>query len=127
MKLEGQHNMSNEEEHLLPSDIILIHKKIATIEARLSRGDESLTALPKLVEEIKKLSRDVTSLKNGVAETKDIVAAWGNIKGFGHAMKFISSVLKTIALMCTAAGVIWAMFHHHQEVAQELAKTIKGE
>jgi len=100
--------------------------QVRDLERRINIGDHSLRILPQLLSEVKKLSREINDIKGSMVETKEIVTAWGNIKGFGRTMRTVSAILKTTAIITTATSAIYLMFTHHGKVTAEVAEKIIG-
>lgn len=110
----------------MASEELSMQEKIAAIEDRLANGDEILVLIPQLLAEVQKLAGDLRGMKTIMDETNDIVVAWGNIKGFGRTMQFISTVLKTAALITTATGTLYYVITHHGQVTTEIVEKINA-
>lgn len=102
----------------------VVHEKISIIEERLDRRDASLASLPLLLEEIKSLSTDFENIKKDIVEMKEVVVAWGNIKGFGKTMKFVSTVLKTCAAIALASAALYSVFIAHEHITKDMITKI---
>ncbi len=91
------------------------------VQERLHRGDQILAAIPHLVDSINALNTRIENMEKKLDDTKGIVEAWGNIRGFGRTMSFVSDFLKVAAPIVMFIGFIYLLFSNPQ-LAIEKAK-----
>ena len=95
-----------------------IAKHINAVNARLDDGDKKFDLLPVILDELKALRQDVGA-------TKEIVVAWGNIKGFGATMKNVSGILKITATIIAAVSTIYIVVIHPRLALDQLKEWTK--
>ena len=100
------------------SRILRVAREIDTINQRLANGSQALAILPKMSEDIEKLRHEMSA-------TREIVTAWGNIKGFGQTMKSISAILKVTATIVAALGTIALIVTHPRLAVDQLKEWLR--
>ena len=116
--------------------LILQDQAIKSINKRLEAGDRALDAIPLLVEEMKAIKNEIKETNralrdelketnDGVSKTKEIVEAWGNIKGLAVSFVGISTALKVATPIVLFFGFIYLMFYNPQ-LAMEKARLWLG-
>lgn len=77
------------------------------VKERIILGDQVLALSPSLITTIKEMGDKIETMSKKLDDTKDIVAAWGNIKGFGRTMSFVSHVLKVATPIFLLVGFLY--------------------
>lgn len=90
-----------------------IARHINAVNERLDDGDKKFDLLPAILDELKVLRADVGA-------TREIVVAWGNIKGFGATMRNVSGILKIMATIAAALTTIYITILHPSVALQQL-------
>jgi len=84
--------------------LAFVTKELDDINERLEKGDKSLEILPQLAKSVEEMNAKLD-------KTHEIVEAWGNIKGFGKAMKTMAVMLKVFAVVVSALGAVYVVLH----------------
>lgn len=80
-----------------------MHERPTSAEQRM------LTAMATMTDELREVKTEVSTLRSTVAETKDIVEAWGAVKTMGKFIKWLGALVA--AVTAVAIGVKLGVQH----------------
>ena len=118
----------SEEIHLaqsVVSEVVDCDTTPCSMSDRMAKTEAAIALIPKIAEYLEDLNTRISKMEGTLDDTKEIVSAWGNIRGFGRTLAFVSNLLKVSAPIVLFFGFIYLLFYNPQ-LAFEKARLWMG-